>query len=122
MRLCGVTYIICIKSDLGPFIPPNMVTSIVTFNERMAKFLPQITPDMVNEFSIAFEKASTMQKLMCLQYLNPWIKNLSLFANPSHELHDASGLKLLRSIRTLVDMTMKFPDVCLMSKYPCTNR
>jgi hypothetical protein len=101
---------------VGPFIPSNIAAFILPFSERLANFVPQLTLDLIAEFSVGFEKASTAQKITCLQYLNPWIKNLALFAIPTHQLFEPSGGKLKESIRTLVDITVKFPDVSFWNK------
>ncbi|KIJ57137.1 hypothetical protein M422DRAFT_219023 [Sphaerobolus stellatus SS14] len=95
----------------GPFIPPNIATSIIPFNERLAKSLPHLTLDLINDFAIAFEKVTPPQMLSCLQYLHPWIKNLPLFANPSSSLYDNSTQQLNHTIEQLVNMTLKYPDV-----------
>ncbi|KAF8592239.1 hypothetical protein K439DRAFT_1626245 [Ramaria rubella] len=95
----------------GPFIPSNTAAFILPFSERLANFVPQLTLDLIAEFAVGFEKASTAQKITCLQYLNPWIKNLAKFANPINPLYECSSGRLKDCIRSLVDITVKFPDV-----------
>lgn len=98
--------------NAGPFVPSNVATTILPFNERLAKSIPQITLDLINDFAIAFDKSGVQQRVLCLQYLHPWIKNLQAFANPGSPLFDDTGSRLSHTVRLLVDMSMKFPDVC----------
>jgi hypothetical protein len=76
---------------------------------------------LIAEFSVGFEKASDDQRLTCLPYLAPWIRNLSMFCNPTNEMYDMTSGKLKDCVHLLVDMTVKFPAVITQALvvHPC---
>ena len=45
-------------------------------------------------------------KLHCLSYMSPWLKNLSVFAEPTNASFDHSGAKLRDCIRLLIELTI----------------
>lgn len=51
------------------------------------------------------DKACVAQRIDCLQYMSPWVKNLTHFCNPSNPLYEHSGARLRDCIRTLIDLT-----------------
>jgi hypothetical protein len=53
------------------------------------------------------------QRIACLRYMSPWIKNLALFSNPSTEYYERSESRLRGTIRTLVELTIFHEDVSL---------
>lgn len=54
-----------------------------------------------------------LQRINCLRYMNPWIKNLELFANPTSPLFERSGARLRDCIRVLTDLSVNLPEVCV---------
>jgi hypothetical protein len=96
------------KSDplVGAFIPCNPAAFMTPFSERMSKAVPQLTLDFLSEFFVGFDKSSAVQKSVCLQYINPWIQNLSGFQNPTVSYYEHSGAKLRDAIRSMIDITM----------------
>ncbi|KAG9027475.1 Ras GTPase activating protein ira2 [Tulasnella sp. JGI-2019a] len=101
----------------GAFIPSNPAAFAVPFSERMAKFAPHLTLDFLSEFFVGFDKSPTYHKAICLQYLNPWISNLSGFQNPAVSYYEHTGVKLRDSVRSMIDMTLNTPDM-----YPALHR
>lgn len=94
-------------------------------SERIADFAPQLTLDFISEVSAAMntmEKSAitqVSQRLGCLQYLSPWIKNLAQFSNPTSPLYERSGARLRDCIRVLCGLSLTFPEVRLFCARCC---
>ena len=102
------------------FISGDPISFVSRLSERLAEFAPQLTLDFIHEVSAAMtgmDKACVAQRITCLQYMSPWIQNLSHFANPTHSLYERSGARLRDCIRTLADFSLAFPEVCLCLYY-----
>lgn len=96
------------------FISGDPVAFVSRLSERLAEFAPQLSLDFIHEVSAAMtsmDKASMLQRINCLQYMSPWIQNLSHFANCTHPLYERSGARLRDCIRTLAELSLTFPDV-----------
>lgn len=104
-------------SFLGAFIPGNPAAFTVPFSERMAKAAPHLTLDFLSEFFVGFDKSPPVQKAVCLQYVNPWIQNLSGFQNPSVAYYESTGAKLRDAIRSMIDIMFTHTEVCSLSQY-----
>ncbi|KAG8981934.1 Ras GTPase activating protein ira2 [Tulasnella sp. 425] len=95
----------------GAFIPSNPAAFTVPFSERMAKAAPHLTLDFLSEFFVGFDKSPPVQKAVCLQYVNPWIQNLSGFQNPSVAYYESTGAKLRDAIRSIIDIMFTHTDM-----------
>lgn len=96
---------------IGSFVPSNSLAYIVNFSDRVATFAPQITLDFILEWSVGFSSATPLQKITCLQYVSPWIRNLGAFVEPTSTVFDESGAKVRDCIHVFVDLTMQDPEV-----------
>jgi hypothetical protein len=96
---------------LGGFIPANPAAFALHTSEKLANHAPHLTLDMITEFALGYHKSKPSQKMSCLYYLQPWIKNLAIFPNQSSTYFDHSGAKLRDAIRILIDLLIKDHDV-----------
>lgn len=99
------------------FILGDPINFVVCLSEKLAEFAPQLTLDFIHEVSAAMtgmDKSSVSHRINCLQYMSPWIRNLSHFANAIHPLYERSGARLRDCIRTLSDLSLTFPEVCFL--------
>ncbi|CAL1700085.1 unnamed protein product [Somion occarium] len=92
------------------FIPGHPGPFVTQLSEKLAPFAPHLTLDFIAAIA-AMDKTSISQKINCLQYLSPWIKNLSFFMDPLHRLFEPSGTKFRDCIRTLIDLTLADPEI-----------
>ncbi|CAG8509250.1 3861_t:CDS:10, partial [Acaulospora colombiana] len=93
-------------STKGLCIPVNNNTFVVKLSERLASTETHITLEFLTEFFDGFSKSSSAQKHLCLQYMSPWLKNLSLFCRNGSE--NQNNIKNTREIiKLLIDMTTK---------------
>jgi hypothetical protein len=93
-------------------------------SEQLADFVPELTIDFISEAAAGMEmvgdeagdktlaKASTAQRINCLQYMSPWIKNLAHFTNPTSQHYEHSGARLRDCVRVLSDLTIADAEVC----------
>lgn len=102
---------------LAGFVAGHPRTFAVQLSEKLAAFAPQLTLDFISEVCGGMEKIPVGQRLHCLQYMSPWVKNLAFFPNPASPLYEHSGAKLRDSVRLLVDTTINDQDV--RSKHFC---
>ena len=79
---------------------------LVSLSERIASLVPHLTLDFVSEVCSTLSKSDTTLKLHCLSYMSPWLKNLSIFAEPTNASFDHSGAKLRDCIRLLIELTI----------------
>ena len=100
-------------SEAG-FISGDPIAFVLNLSEKLAEFAPRLTLDFIHEVSAAMscmDKASISTRISCLQYMSPWIRNLSHFANATHPLYERSGARLRDCIRTLSDLSVAYPEV-----------
>ncbi|KAH7343309.1 hypothetical protein B0J17DRAFT_171910 [Rhizoctonia solani] len=120
--LCSVCHYLEYKdfrlvASRGFFIPANNSAFAAYFSDKLASHAPHLTLDFLGEFVIGFNKATAAQKVASLNYLHPWVSNLSLFLDPTSPLFDPSSGKVRLCIRTLIDMTVKNAEF-----YPLINK
>ncbi|KAG8732817.1 Ras GTPase activating protein ira2 [Ceratobasidium sp. 423] len=120
--LCSVCHYLEYKdfrlvTSRGFFIPANNSAFAAYFSDKLASHAPHLTLDFLNEFAIGFNKATAAQQVASLNYLHPWVSNLTLFLDPASPLFDPSSGKVRLCIRTLIDMTVKNAEF-----YPLVNK
>lgn len=93
------------------FIPEDPNTFVVQLSDRLADFAPRLTLDFITEVTSGMSKAAPAQRIHCLQYLCPWIRNLAKFCDPASHLYEHSGARLRDAIRLLVDLTIADHEV-----------
>ncbi len=101
--------------DPAGYIPAHPMSFVMLLSEKLASFAPHLSVDFLTEVSTSLtrEKLAIPQKLSCLQYMSPWIKNLNKFSNPASELYD-STTKLRDCFKALVELTLREQDVCFI--------
>ncbi|KAF7335246.1 hypothetical protein MSAN_02335100 [Mycena sanguinolenta] len=95
------------------FVPGDPLTFINQLSAALADFVPQLTLDLLSEISVAMtgmEKTAISQRISCVQYMSPWIKNLALFVTPTSSLYERSGARVRDAIRVLCDMSTSQPE------------
>lgn len=100
--------------DVAGFIPGDPNTFVVQLSDRLAHFAPKLTLDFITEVCAGMSKAAPAQRISCLQYMCPWIRNLAKFCDPSSSLYEHSGARLRDAIRLLVDLTIADEEVRLL--------
>jgi hypothetical protein len=73
--------------------------------------VPHLTLDFVSEVCSTLSKSDPTLKLHCLSYMGPWLKNLSIFVEPTNASFDHSGAKIRDCIRLLIELTIADPQV-----------
>jgi len=101
-------------SEAG-FISGDPIAFVLHLSENLAGFAPQLTLDFIHEVSAAMtsmdNNTAISNRISCFQYMSPWIRNLSHFANATHPLYERSGARLRDCIRTLSDLSVAYPEV-----------
>lgn len=107
----SLTHIAQYAIILAVFIPGRAAAFVTQLSEKLATFAPQLTLDFVQEVTANMSKASVSQRISCLQYMSPWIRNLAQFTDPANRLYEHSGARLRDCIRVLIDLTMADQEV-----------
>ncbi|CAE6422943.1 unnamed protein product [Rhizoctonia solani] len=120
--LCSVCHYLEYKdfrlvTSRGFFFPANNSAFAAYFSDKLASHAPHLTLDFLGEFVIGFNKAMSAQQVASLNYLHPWVSNLTQFLDPTSKLFDPSSGKVRLCIRTLIDMTVKNAEF-----YPLINK
>ena len=69
-----------IKSPLSPpglCIPSNNTIFIKSVSEKLAQNEPHLTLEFLNECIQGFRQSSIEHKHLCLEYMTPWLPNLT---------------------------------------------
>ncbi|KAG6896188.1 hypothetical protein C0992_009811 [Termitomyces sp. T32_za158] len=101
-----------IVASKAGFIPGDPTAFVVQLSEKIAAFAPQLTLDFIPEVGAAMNSMDkTAQRISCIQYMSPWIKNLTLFSNPTSKQYERSGARLRDCVRNLADLAVNYPDI-----------
>ncbi|KAF7432844.1 Ras GTPase activating protein ira2 [Pleurotus ostreatus] len=98
-----------IAAPKAGFVPGDPSAFAVQLSERLAEFAPELTLDFLSEASSTMattDKSSLAQRITCLQYMSPWVKNIIHFPNPTSPLYERSGARVRDCIRVLADLTV----------------
>lgn len=93
------------------FVPGRASAFVSQLSDKLAVFAPQLTLDFIQEVATGIGKLPVAQRISCLQYLSPWVRNLAQFTDPSNRLYDHSGAKLRDCVRALIDLTVGDTEV-----------
>ncbi|KAG1752509.1 uncharacterized protein EDB91DRAFT_1102988 [Suillus paluster] len=102
-----------IASKAG-IIPGDISTFAIGLSDRLAGFVPKLTLDFISVISAGMDKANAAQRITCLQYMSPWVKNLAQFCIPTNSLYEHSGARLRDCIRSLIDLTISDLEISSM--------
>ena len=86
---------------------------IMHLSEKLATFAPELTLDFLSQVCLELDKTSVPQRAISLRYINPWIKNLNKFCDPTSDLYELSGARMRDCVRLLLDLTVRDPEVSL---------
>lgn len=95
-------------------IPANSTSFIVGISENLAVTEPHLTLEFLNECFVGFNKSSEPLRQLCLEYMAPWLHNLSIFARNSPDGKNDNVIKTKEVIRLLIDLTVTRVDVRCM--------
>ncbi|KAI9026450.1 hypothetical protein CLU79DRAFT_741805 [Phycomyces nitens] len=88
-------------------LPSNSTEFVVSISKRLAASEPNLTLEFLNECFVGFQKSNEPLRYLCLDYMRPWLPNLSLFCRGSPE--DLAKTKDI--IRLLIDLTISRTDM-----------
>lgn len=94
-------------------LPANSTAFIVDISEKIAQNQPGLTLEFLSECFMGFQKSNEPLRYLCLDYMVPWLPNLSKFCQDSSNDNDAGVLKTKEVLRNLIDLTVARTDVSL---------
>lgn len=98
-------------------LPANSTAFVVAISEKVAKSQPNLTLEFLSECFIGFQKSSEPLRYLCLDYMMPWLPNLSKFCHSSKADNDQENSKTKEVLRNLIDLTIARTDVSIILFY-----
>jgi neurofibromin 1 len=92
-------------------LPANSTAFIVDISEKIAQNQPNLTLEFLSECFIGFQKSNEPLRYLCLDYMIPWLPNLSNFCHNSGGENDPETVKTKEVLRNLIDLTVARTDV-----------
>ncbi|KAG1458627.1 hypothetical protein G6F46_006647 [Rhizopus delemar] len=92
-------------------LPANSTAFVVAISEKVAKSQPNLTLEFLSECFIGFQKSSEPLRYLCLDYMMPWLPNLSKFCHSSKADNDQENSKTKEVLRNLIDLTIARTDM-----------
>ncbi|KAJ3230718.1 Ras GTPase activating protein ira2 [Chytriomyces hyalinus] len=90
------------------YIPSNDLQFIRVISQKLATSEKSLTLEFLIECVIGFNRSTMDQKILCLEYMSPWMRNLAMFARSDASIKTMSiPLKLKSLIRLLIELTVK---------------
>ncbi|KAI8614426.1 hypothetical protein BC830DRAFT_1127447 [Chytriomyces sp. MP71] len=90
------------------YIPSNDLQFVRNISQKLATTEKSLTLEFLIECVIGFNRSTLDQKIFCLEYMSPWLRNLSTFTKFESTNGVASiPLKLKSLIRLLIEATIK---------------
>ncbi|KAI0775878.1 hypothetical protein BD413DRAFT_470082 [Trametes elegans] len=89
----------------GVYTSANMGPFLITLSDSLAGEKSELTLDFLSEVCGGITKLDVKQRAHCIQYLGPWIRNLTKYTDPCGKHYEPSGTKFRDCIRLLVDTT-----------------
>lgn len=96
-------------------LPANSTAFVVAISERIAENQPNLTLEFLSECFIGFQKSSEPLRYLCLDYMMPWLPNLSRFCHSNIE--DKETVKTKEVLRNLIDLTVARTEVSVSFFY-----
>ncbi|KAI9475616.1 MAG: hypothetical protein EXX96DRAFT_506141 [Benjaminiella poitrasii] len=87
-------------------LPANSTTFVVNISEKIAQNQQNLTLEFLSECFIGFQKSSEPLRYLCLDYMIPWLPNLSMFCQNSGSANDKDITKTREVLRNLIDLTV----------------
>ncbi|KAF7721136.1 Ras GTPase activating protein ira2, partial [Apophysomyces ossiformis] len=92
-------------------IPANSTNFVVSISESLAATEIHLTLEFLNECFIGFNKSNEPMRQLCLDYMAPWLRNLSFFCRGCAEDTKQNVSKTTDVLRSLIDMTVARADM-----------
>ncbi|KAI8078349.1 hypothetical protein BDF21DRAFT_43098 [Thamnidium elegans] len=92
-------------------LPANSTAFIVNISEKIAQNQQSLTLEFLSECFIGFQKSNEPLRYLCLDYMMPWLPNLSRFCQNSSVENDKNTIKTKEVIRNLIDLTIARTDM-----------
>ncbi|OAD65239.1 hypothetical protein PHYBLDRAFT_85899, partial [Phycomyces blakesleeanus NRRL 1555(-)] len=92
-------------------IPTNSSDFIISISESLASTESHLTLEFINECFVGFNKSNDGMRQLCLDYMAPWLKNLSIMGRGISGEGSKNASKTRDVLRLLIEMTVKQVDM-----------
>ena len=108
-----------VRTD-GLSIPRNTIKFVVSVSASIARSVPKLTVEFLQDCLTAMSKSSMEQKHLCLEYMIPWLSNL--LSSEANSL--TTETELAKIIQQLLDLTVQEKEVRSMAilLHSCSDR
>ncbi|KER30811.1 hypothetical protein T265_02851 [Opisthorchis viverrini] len=115
--LCALTQTFNLKIEgqlletNGLCIPGNNTLFISEISKRLAQLEPHLTLEFLDECIQGFSRSSIEMKHLCLEYITPWLRNLTRFCR-SDDVKQQKVLSIIDKLITLtIDEEQMYPSI-----------
>ncbi|XP_023326814.1 neurofibromin isoform X3 [Eurytemora carolleeae] len=91
----------------GLCIPSNNTIFIKSVSETLARNEPHLTLEFLEECIQGFSASSIELKHLCLEYMTPWLPNLTRFCNCKHPADDTKRQKVAHILDKLITLSIE---------------
>ncbi|KAI8972992.1 hypothetical protein BDB01DRAFT_839035 [Pilobolus umbonatus] len=92
-------------------LPANSTAFIVHISEKIAQNQHNLTLEFLRECFTGFQKSSEPLRYLCLDYMMPWLPNLSRYCQNSNVENDRDTIRTKEVLRNLIDLTVARTDM-----------
>src|SRR6266478_3606630 len=98
-----------VQNQSAAILRKHSMMQVRHFNSELGN--TESTPVDVQRATMDKERSLRRQKSMCLNYVQPWIRNLARFRDPTSELFGPSEEGVRSVIRMMIDITIRDTEV-----------
>lgn len=98
-------------SAKGIALSANTMTFVAELSKDFSVAAPGVTLEFLLSFFEGFERSPTSQKIMCLQYMAPWLSNLVMFVHTGREQQREYQKRIKEIFAQLIAITVKESDM-----------
>ncbi len=98
-----------VQNQSAAILRKYSMMQVLHFNSELGN--TESTPVDVQRAIMDKERSLRWQKSICLNYVQPWIRNLARFRDPSSELFDPSEEGVRSVIRMIINITIRDTEV-----------
>lgn len=108
-------------SCLGLSVSKNSIEFICRISHTLSKTASHLTYEFLKESIAGISKINTEQKYLCLEYIIPWISNVTHLESGATETQSPNS-KIFEILKSLIDLTVREKQVILLSNNLFSNQ
>lgn len=92
-------------------MPTNTIAFVADLSKDFAVAAPSVSLEFLTSYFEGFEASSPAQRAASLQYMVPWLANLSIFTHTAREQQAEYTKRIKEILGLLIKVTVQQPEV-----------